>query len=278
MPSFDFHFDLESHNLRKENGDEVVRRGNEILESRIDSIAAEPNTGCWNDFPFYFELLSQPECVRVDLIQVIVKRSSYILGIQSVYRCTWRDGTTTKREGEWHDFEAGPYASFGGTPTVQRFALEPGEFLGQVETRQGAILDALVFVTNRRTEYIGGFGGHDLACRVKVLANTSDRRIVAFAGTYRGIMHRIGYYTKLEIRSALAILRRLSEQKRATAVAVPRKSFFGFIMQKLFTKSLSTGHDMIIQRLVAATAEDRLSEDSTTCVPENVFREIVEYL
>ena len=102
------------------------------MSSQIDR--SEPNTGSFNDLPLYLSLRRQPGCVRVDLVRVIVRRNSYILGIQSVYRCTWKDGTTSETEGRYHDFETGPFASqgAGGTPTVQIFALESDEYLGDV--------------------------------------------------------------------------------------------------------------------------------------------------
>jgi len=64
-------------------------------------------------------------------------------------------------------------------------------FFFLVLTRQGGILDALELVTSaNRRHYFGGFGGFD----VEEHADTSNWPIVAFAGTYKGVMHRIGYY------------------------------------------------------------------------------------
>ena len=275
MSSFDFVFDPEIHNLRNENDERLICRGNEIMTSCID--VSEPNTGTFNDLPFYLELRNQPECIRVDMVRVVVRRNNFILGIKSVYRCTWRDGTTMEREAPFHDFETGPFAgNDAGTPTVMIFALRPDEFLVDVETRQGEILDALVFVTNRGMTYIGGFGGFDERPARETRSDRSNRHIVAFAGTYRGVMHRIGYYdvdhTK-QTKVALMMLRRLCEQGRATP-QVQTESLFNWIMQTLFGRARpGLQSDRIIQHLVAYKFRDGEAR-----VPEDIFRKILEYL
>jgi len=273
MPSFDFIFDQEIHNLRDENNESVVRRGNEVMKIWID--ASEPNTGTFNDLPFYLELRNQPGCVQVEPAQVIVRRNNFILGIQSVYRCTWSDGTTTEREAPFHDFETGPYAGNDcGTPTVESLALASGEFLVDVQTRQGQILDALNFVSNRDTKYIGGYGGYDDLPQRENHSDKSSREIVAFAGTYRGVMHRIGYYVDYtkQTKVAIVMLRRLCEQGRATQVQM--ESPFNWIMRRFFgCVHPGLQRDRIIQHLVAYQLPDGEAR-----VPEEIFRKVLEYL
>ena len=83
------------------------------------------------------------------------------------------------------------------------------------------------------------------------LSDTPNKPVVAFAGTYRGVMHRIGLYKNLEIRDTLMMLRR----RRASAVQA------------------DSPFDRIIQKLVAYEMPD-----GETCVPEDIFEEILEYL
>jgi hypothetical protein len=173
--------------------------------------------------------------------------------------------------------------------------LEPGEFFRDVVARQGGILDALVFVTNRRKEYIGGFGGIDdrAGARRTVEPPPADasccKRIVAFAGTYKGVMHRIGYYAALDIKPALLRLRCLCRQHRcaaATPVQVQQQrrqqqqteesslwdriigSFAGFIHPPRLRS------DVVLQKLILPPAAD----GDTGGVSDDIFREILEYL
>jgi len=153
----------------------------------------QEDEGIFNDLDFYFGLIAIPGCVQVELANVTtVIKNNFVLGIETKYRLTMEDGTTVYQTAPLHLFENGGYASErNGSKQVQSFALRSGEFLVSVRTMQGGILDGLKLVTNNnRCHYSGGFGGYG----VEEHADTSNWPIVAFAGTYKGIMHRIGYY------------------------------------------------------------------------------------
>ena len=193
MSSFHFRYDQTSHSLRSHGYGDAVREGNEIMTQNIDP-TRWPDEGIFNDLDFYRALVSLPGCVRVELAGVTVIRNNFVLGIETKYRLTMEDGTIADEPGPQHLFENGHLATGreNGSKTTQSFALRPGESLVSVLTMQGGILDALELVTSaNRRHYFGGFGGY---LNLAEHADTCNWPIVAFAGTYKGVMHRIGYY------------------------------------------------------------------------------------
>lgn len=190
MRSFHFRYDQVNHSLRSHDFRDAVQEGNEIMTRNIDPSQADE--GIFNDLDFYHGLVALPGCVQVELANVTVIQNNFVLGIETKYRLIMDDGTIIYQKGPSHLFENGRYAgNQNGSRQLKSFALRPGEFLVSVLTRQGGCLDALKLVTsNNRSDYFGGFGGFD----VEEHADTSDWPIVAFAGTYIGNMHRIGYY------------------------------------------------------------------------------------
>jgi hypothetical protein len=261
MVAFDFHFDHSSYtyNLRRESDDDVVRFVDTELAHSVGALR-EKNTGTFNDMPFYLGLRRRYDCVALE--KVVVKRNNYILGIRATYRCTTYattpergEDTVVFKEAPMHASEAGPFANAdGGRPTTQFLTLKPGEFLLGVATRQGAILDAIRFFTNRRKVYVGGYGGWDEGPGEQMrLPEGSAGRVVAFAGTFRGVVHRLGYCCNTDVRYRsevllrrnLLLLRNLCQQERA------------FPLQLTETAGVE---DSVIQALMTEIPDDLVSE------------------
>jgi hypothetical protein len=55
MVAFDFHFDHYSANLRSESDDGALRFVDTVLATSVGALR-EPNTGTFNDMPFYLGL------------------------------------------------------------------------------------------------------------------------------------------------------------------------------------------------------------------------------
>lgn len=217
-----FHYDKTNYTLRT---GKPVQEANGIME---DSTRGLNEAKTFNDLPKYLELLNDPSYTKVEMKQVIVKMNSYILGMKAIYRCMLVDGTSIEIEGTLHSFETGKWYQDGGKPYIQVLNLKQDEYLVDIITRQGEILDGLCFVTNRRQEYFGGFGGYDRNDDRGVKTNPNITvRIVAFAGTSNGVMHRLGFYKEYgnwDIIKPFVILRALFQQKRAKPQDMDRET------------------------------------------------------
>ncbi len=93
------------------------------------------------------------------------------------------------------------------------------EYLCEVRTRQGDITDQITFCTNRRTASFGGMGG---SADPRSVANTPvdlTRRVVAFVGTFDGVLCRLGTVCVLrnwEIVREFVLVRAFVERNRAS--------------------------------------------------------------
>lgn len=283
MPSFgDYHIDGRRHSLRNLNDELVIRCVDRINRGRIDS--GEPNSGTFSDLPFYLDLLHNPDYSRVDLAGVIVHHNSFVLGIQSVYRCTKKtknDGgaaTTAEYEfGPFHLFNTGPYGDTPEEVHVRKFALRPGEDIENVECRQGIITDAIVFRTNYRLRgsvWFGGQGGDHRSTCLSLSDPSRNGRIVALAGTRKGVIHRVGFCTCLDTKASLVRHRRLCEQGRATPMRTAESPFdwmartlFGYVRPRVRS-------DRAVQALAAYPSPDEDEEG----VPDDIFEQVLGYL
>lgn len=283
MPSFvDYLFDGKRYSLRDRSDDNVIERVDDVSRGKIDS--CEPNSGTFNDLPFYLRLLRNPKNIRLSLAGVIVRHNSFVLGIQSVYRCIRMDDEGNVRahyeEGPFHGFDTGPFSSRDRPEErvfVREFALMPGKEIHRVEFRQGDITDAIVFFTNRwpGIEWLGGHGGDYRSTRLVLSDPSRSGRIVALAGTYKGVVHRIGFCTCHDTQESLVMNRRLCELRRATPVQAPEslldwalRTMFGYVRQRI-------QFERAVRALTARASQDGDEEEG---VPDDIFKEVLEFL
>mmetsp|Transcript_50899 Transcript_50899/g.69277 ORF Transcript_50899/g.69277 Transcript_50899/m.69277 type:complete len:248 (-) Transcript_50899:79-822(-) len=188
-------------------------------EIKLDHAQAAENTigkhPCFNDISYYFGLLSEEGCVRVDIARVLCRHNSFVIGLQVVYRSVFRDGSTRFSEAPAHFFESGFYSYHGGQRETVVHELEDGERIIGLRLCQGEIMDGITFVTNRRTFHSGGMGGH----RVSLMCPTEHHRVVAFGGTSRGVLERLTFFAERKLAwvslGPLVMLRWLVMQQRA---------------------------------------------------------------
>jgi hypothetical protein len=193
---------------------EIMARSSQPRGGFLSSI--QPRKHLFSDLGYYQCLCAEPDCVSVQISRVRCLCSRYFMGIEVVYRSTFTNGTTKESEAPKRSFTAGYYSLLGGEPEANDLELEDDEFITGLHLNQGAIMDGVTFVTNRREVHFGGYGGstHD-----RTLSNNLDMfRIVAFTGTASGVMHRIGFFAEGipwgAVRSVV-MLRWLVEQNRA---------------------------------------------------------------
>lgn len=216
-----FRFDWQDHMLPSNDAAAFTESTSILLESR----GHQPGGAhyCFSDLAFYADLCERYTDVR--LSGVLVMYTDYVKGCRAIYEYTRRqEGRPNEKEeafGPEHFSDFGYYAYHSRRPNTRTLLrLEPGEHLVKVRVNQGEIVDQLVFVTNRgRIVRFGGDGGSPEAEEEE--ANAGDgrhRKIVAFAGTFRGVLGRFGYYAKTlnwEVVKPLVLLGQLVEQRRA---------------------------------------------------------------
>ena len=192
--------------------DTVVKASKAIL-------AQHATGGSFSDLEFYQQLQNLKGCVLVELSAVHCFHNRYVFGVRSIYRCKFADGSSVERPAPLNLMQGGYYASYGGPHQESTLRLEPGEYIGQVRTRQGEITDQLIFETSLgRIEKFGGMGG-DLAEEETVMDRPRGQtQVVAFAGTFHGVLRRIGIYSEnrsWKILKPFLLTRELIKQDRA---------------------------------------------------------------
>jgi len=154
----------------------------------------EPGKRYFNDFNFYDNLCRQDGCTRVDISSIRVRHNHFCHGFQVQYRSTFENGSECLTWSEPHFFSSGYYAFHSGRPEEASWVLAKDEYITGLQVQQGHIVDGITFITNHRQLHTGGYGGGRVDMN---LANTrAQYRIVAFAGTADGVLHRIGYFAK----------------------------------------------------------------------------------
>jgi len=172
----------------------------------------------FNDLPFYESLLTEDGCARVNLIKVYCRHNQrFVFGIQAVYRLELENGTSQERAAPPHYYQQGYYAYTGGEGQTSTLNLEEGEYIFDVQSRKGDIVDALIFKTNRRQVQFGGNGG--VLEPSQDISKALSRQVYAFAGTRTGVLHRFGFYSRNMnwfILKPLITMRQLITSKRAS--------------------------------------------------------------
>ena len=132
----------------------------------------------------------------------------------------------------------------GRAAALYRIVLREGEYLAEIRTRQGEITDQITFITNKQTYSLGGNGGsgEDMS-----IPPDLSRRIVAFVGTSKGVLEKLGAISvsrNWEEVGHLVLLRALVEKSRASLV-----------LQDGGGNALSL-EDAVVQRLITNTDGD----------------------
>jgi len=196
----------------------------------------------FNDLGFYMSLCAKEQCTKVEISHIHVFYSDdYCNGIQVHYRITLSDGSKFEYLTPPHVYNNGYYASDYVNPVKSTITLQEGEYLAEIRTRQGEITDQITFITNQRTLSFGGNGGsgEDMSAPPDL-----SRRIVAFVGTSRGILEKLGAISvsrNWEEVGPLVLLRTLVEKNRASVV---------------LQDNIALGDDVVVQRLITNTDED----------------------
>lgn len=74
--------------------------------------------------------------------------------------------------------------------TTSELIFDEDEYLCEVRTRQGDIVDQITLCTNKRVATFGGMGG--TADPRNDLPVDLTKRVVAFVGSFDGVLHRLG--------------------------------------------------------------------------------------
>ena len=236
-------------------GINAFQRENAVADQEADSIMTRSNNS-FSDLQHYLELCAQPDCVKVRISRVRCRHNQYFMGLQVSYQSTFANGTTQQSQAPEHFFSDGYYAYTGNQIVDRSLEFQDDEFITGLYVNQGEIVDGVTFVTNQREEPTLHFGGEG-GSRVTMMLPGSlpTYRIIAFTGTERGVMHRIGYFAKKlswETISPLVMLRWLVERERA-APLLPDLEW-----------------QLVVQALVGAGASESL--------PDAVFRHVLEFL
>ena len=165
----------------------------------------------FNDYPLYESLRQAQDCKSVKIVSVRVQHNGkFTQGLQVTYKSTFMDGSVLLTKGGEHIFrqEGNPYAA--GDIETDCLTLGPDEYIVSIKPKQAIIVDGITFVTNQREVHCGGTRGYWLKVEeatslsfppptkddddVKKPYSSSSGMIVAFAGTARGILQRIGFF------------------------------------------------------------------------------------
>ena len=201
----------------------------------------------FNDLGFYMKLFAQGGCTnntKVEISSIDVYHSrEYCFGLQVHYRCSFSNGSSSSFiSAPVHHYRSGYYAYSGGICQQSNIALQEGEYLAEIRTRQGEITDQITFITNQRRVSFGGNGGsgEDMSAPPDL-----SRKIVAFVGTSKGVLERLGAISvsrNWEEVGHLVLLRALVDKNRASVVLQDDTAF--------------GEEDAVVQRLITNTDED----------------------
>ena len=171
----------------------------------------------FNDLSFYMDLCVKEQCTKVEISQITVYHGdNYCNGILYDYRSTFSNGNTEIHGPPAHVYNSGYYSSW--PYQVSKIIMQEGEYLAEIRTRQGEITDQITFITNQRRVSFGGNGGsgEDMSAPPDL-----SRRIVAFVGTSKGVLEKLGAISvsiNWEEVGHLVLLRTLVEKNRASVV------------------------------------------------------------
>lgn len=201
-------------------GDTVAAKGTEIMSQSSSSSS-------FNDFNTYGRLRNQKGCVGVKIASIIVRCNSYIHGFQVTWESTFRNGRVVRTQGAENFYKSGYYSYHTGRSVDRSLTLAPDEFIHGIRVRQGEVLDAIFFVTNKREVHFGGHGGSCIFDD-RMVHVEPRREIVALTGTVHGVVQRVGFYSKNSAWRVIGVyimMRWLIDEQRAS-VKKPRKRRF----------------------------------------------------
>jgi hypothetical protein len=240
-------------------GINAFQRENAVADQEADAIMTRSNNS-FSDLQHYLELCAQPDCVKVRISRVRCRHNQYFMGLQVSYQSTFANGTTQQSQAPEHFFSHGYYAYTGNQIVDRSLELQDDEFITGLYVNQGEIVDGVTFVTNLREEHVlfGGEGGSRVTMMLPGSA-LPTYRIIAFTGTERGVMHRIGFFAEnisWETIRPLVMLRWLVERERAAPL--------------LLSDSECTNDHLVVRALVGAGASESL--------PNEIFKSVLEFL
>jgi len=224
------------------------------LNTLLDEVIGEGHGYCanqghshcnssFNDLGFYMNRCVKEQCTKVEISKIRVYHGGdYCNGILYEYRSTFSNGNTDVHTPPPHIYNSGYYSSLPyQTSTI---TLQDGEYLAEIRTRQGEITDQITLITNQRTLSFGGNGGsgEDMSAPPDL-----SRKIVAFVGTSKGVLEKLGAISvsiNWEEIGHLVLLRALVEKNRASVV-----------LQDESDTTLGV-EDAVIQRLITNTDGD----------------------
>ncbi|CAB9531553.1 expressed unknown protein (Partial), partial [Seminavis robusta] len=208
-----FHFDWVDHWVEEESAEKSAK---DIMHRSAGRMMSIQNF--FNDLSLY-RWLKKSTKGKVELARVVVFHSdSFVFGLQAVYRVYYSSSSEIREvAAEKHVYASGFYAQ-GRPPMVSTLELAAGEFIIDVTTRQGEVVDQITFITNQRTVRFGGWGGMAQPYQSNHFARGVMSRVVAFAGTKAGALERVGFFLEplnWEAVRPIVLTRRLLEEKRA---------------------------------------------------------------
>jgi len=189
----------------------------------------------FDDLEFYRQLLDENGCRCVRIAALCVQLNRYHYGIKAVYRLTFNDGRTERRNGPKHFYPSDSYFGWG---TVKKtwIVMEEDEHLTGVLVNQGGILDGITFVTNKQRVH---FGGSLENAPVDMMTSIPpNMKVVAFCGTNFGVHGRIGFYStyvRWQILCPYILMHQLFNRGRATILPSDEEGDLAFVMQRLTT-------------------------------------------
>jgi hypothetical protein len=208
----------------------IGRRNTPDLITLLD-LAQGPNHGYrpdsfrgggFSDLNGYLSVNSNHSSVKLSKITVYHSRL-FCMGIEATYRIPVYDGHSQNLVGavqfsyKNNVNNSGYYAYHGGQMTTSELIFDEDEYLCEVRTRQGEITDQITLCTNKRVATFGGMGGN--ADPRDGLPVDLTKRVVAFVGSFDGVLHRLGTVSvnhNWEIIREFILLRSLVESKRAS--------------------------------------------------------------
>lgn len=207
-----FHFDWQDHWVSPITAEKEAKHIMHGSAGRMSGIQT-----FFNDLTLYNWLRSRKGCTKVDLIRVTCYHNEiFVFGLQATYRATMSHGVNQEMSADKHVFRSGTYNNMGGELEASTLHLTEDEYIKDVRTRQGEVVDQVCFVTNKRLVTYGGPGG--VLEPARDYSSDIMSRVIAFTGTKAGALERLGYYLEpinWEAIKPLVLTRHLLETGRA---------------------------------------------------------------
>ena len=264
-----FHFDWQDHWVTAKDAEKSAKDIMHMSAGRTMSIHSY-----FNDLSLYRWLSANKDCASVDLAKVVCYHNDlFVLGLQAIYRATYSSGESREIAADKHVCASGFHQTMGGVLQVATLELASNEFIRDVRTGQGEIVDQLTFVTNQREVSFGGTGGMaepSQGSRLFQVGVTS--RVIAFAGTKAGGLERLGYFVEpvnWEAIKHVVLTRALVEGQRAHSDESSRRNWNRkeTIVNALLTQANDDIFRTVLSHLIyTTTTEDYANSTDLQCV------------